>query len=177
MTVKISGTDGIDTAQLRAPDGDPVALTIANDGKVTVNVPQSGAVLQEKFFTDGGNGNATNTPFKITADFTFVPKSTSSTVFISMVFEGSMDLASGVNPIGTFSIRNVDSNTQVGTNKRLNVSESSGGNSLIVPAAIAGFEANTTLTSRRYALYSQSDNTNSAATGRNVVCSIREVQN
>jgi hypothetical protein len=34
MTVKISGTDGIDTAQLRAPDGDPVAITIAADGKV-----------------------------------------------------------------------------------------------------------------------------------------------
>jgi len=34
MTVKISGTDGIDTAQLRAPDGDPVAMTIAAGGKV-----------------------------------------------------------------------------------------------------------------------------------------------
>jgi len=34
MTVKISGTDGIDTAQLRAPDGDPVAMTIDNAGKV-----------------------------------------------------------------------------------------------------------------------------------------------
>lgn len=36
MTVKISGTDGIDTAQLRAPDGDPVAVIIAADGKVTL---------------------------------------------------------------------------------------------------------------------------------------------
>lgn len=34
MTVKIDGTNGIDTAQLRAPDGDPVAMTIGNDGKV-----------------------------------------------------------------------------------------------------------------------------------------------
>lgn len=34
MTTKISGTDGIDVAQLRAPDGDPVAITIGNDGKV-----------------------------------------------------------------------------------------------------------------------------------------------
>jgi len=34
MTVKIDGTNGIDTAQLRAPDGDPVAMTVGNDGKV-----------------------------------------------------------------------------------------------------------------------------------------------
>jgi hypothetical protein len=34
MTVKISGTDGIDTAQLRAPDGDPVAILIDALGKV-----------------------------------------------------------------------------------------------------------------------------------------------
>lgn len=34
MTVKIDGTNGIDTAQLRAPDGDPVAMTIGNDGVV-----------------------------------------------------------------------------------------------------------------------------------------------
>jgi hypothetical protein len=32
--VKIDGTNGIDTAQLRAPDGDPVAMTVSNDGKV-----------------------------------------------------------------------------------------------------------------------------------------------
>jgi hypothetical protein len=35
MTVKISGTDGIDTAQLRPADGDPVAITIGADGKVS----------------------------------------------------------------------------------------------------------------------------------------------
>jgi hypothetical protein len=34
MTVKIDGTNGIDTAQIRAPDGDPVAMTVGNDGKV-----------------------------------------------------------------------------------------------------------------------------------------------
>jgi hypothetical protein len=34
MTVKIDGTNGIDTAQLRPADGDPVAMTIAADGKV-----------------------------------------------------------------------------------------------------------------------------------------------
>ena len=34
MTVKIDGTNGIDVAQLRAPDGDPVAMTVGNDGKV-----------------------------------------------------------------------------------------------------------------------------------------------
>jgi hypothetical protein len=34
MAVKISGTDGIDVAQLRAPDGDPVAVTISNAGVV-----------------------------------------------------------------------------------------------------------------------------------------------
>lgn len=35
MTVKIDGTTGIDTAQLRAPDGDPVAVTIDNAGVVS----------------------------------------------------------------------------------------------------------------------------------------------
>jgi hypothetical protein len=40
MTVKISGTDGIDTAQLRAPDGSPVAMTIDNSGVVALpNTP------------------------------------------------------------------------------------------------------------------------------------------
>lgn len=39
MTVKISGTDGIDVAQLRAADGDPVALTISSAG--VVEFPQS----------------------------------------------------------------------------------------------------------------------------------------
>lgn len=39
MTVKISGTDGIDVAQLRAPDGDPVAMTVSNAGVVAF--PQS----------------------------------------------------------------------------------------------------------------------------------------
>jgi len=34
MTVKIDGTNGVDTAQLRPADGDPVAITIAADGKV-----------------------------------------------------------------------------------------------------------------------------------------------
>jgi len=34
MTVKIDGTNGIDTAQLRAPDGDPVAMTIDALGKL-----------------------------------------------------------------------------------------------------------------------------------------------
>ena len=34
MTVKIDGTNGIDTAQLRAPDGDPVAITIDVLGKL-----------------------------------------------------------------------------------------------------------------------------------------------
>jgi hypothetical protein len=34
MTTKISGTDGVDTAQLRPADGDPVAITIGGDGKV-----------------------------------------------------------------------------------------------------------------------------------------------
>ena len=38
MTVKIDGTNGIDTAQLRAPDGDPVAMTIDNAGKVAFPV-------------------------------------------------------------------------------------------------------------------------------------------
>jgi hypothetical protein len=48
MTVKISGTDGIDTAQLRAPDGDPVAMTIDNAGKVAfpaTPVPAFWAIL------------------------------------------------------------------------------------------------------------------------------------
>jgi len=35
MTTKISGDTGIDVAQLRPADGDPVAITIAADGKVT----------------------------------------------------------------------------------------------------------------------------------------------
>jgi hypothetical protein len=34
MTTKISGDTGIDVAQLRPADGDPVAMTIAADGKV-----------------------------------------------------------------------------------------------------------------------------------------------
>lgn len=34
MTTKISGTDGIDVAQLRAADGDPVAMTISSAGVV-----------------------------------------------------------------------------------------------------------------------------------------------
>jgi hypothetical protein len=38
VSTKISGTDGIDTAQLRAPDGDPVAMTIDNAGKVNFSV-------------------------------------------------------------------------------------------------------------------------------------------
>lgn len=180
MTVKIDGTNGIDTAQLRAPDGDPVAVTIDNDGKVAF--PQgfaavAGQVLQEKFFTDPGNTNATATPFKLTADFTITPKSTNSTIFVSMFFEGSMGLVAGANPIGTFTIRNVDSGAQVGADRQLNASISAGGLSLIVPAAIAASEANAALTARRYALYSQSTNTGSGAAGIKVACSIREVQN
>jgi hypothetical protein len=35
MTTKISGDTGIDVAQLRPADGDPVAMTIAADGLVT----------------------------------------------------------------------------------------------------------------------------------------------
>jgi hypothetical protein len=38
MSTKISGDTGIDVAQLRPADGDPVAMTIAADGKV--NVPK-----------------------------------------------------------------------------------------------------------------------------------------
>lgn len=34
MSTKISGDTGIDVAQLRPADGDPVAMTIAADGKV-----------------------------------------------------------------------------------------------------------------------------------------------
>jgi hypothetical protein len=34
MTTKISGDTGIDVAQLRPADGDPVAMTIAADGRV-----------------------------------------------------------------------------------------------------------------------------------------------
>ena len=34
MSTKISGDTGIDVAQLRPADGDPVAITIAADGKV-----------------------------------------------------------------------------------------------------------------------------------------------
>ena len=44
MTTKISGTDGIDVAQLRPADGDPVAITIAADGKVAF--PQNVQTLQ-----------------------------------------------------------------------------------------------------------------------------------
>jgi hypothetical protein len=40
MTIKIDGTNGIDVAQLRAPDGDPVAMTIDNVGAVAF--PQMG---------------------------------------------------------------------------------------------------------------------------------------
>jgi len=44
MTVKIDGTNGIDTAQLRPADGDPVAITIAADGKVAF--PQNAQTWQ-----------------------------------------------------------------------------------------------------------------------------------
>jgi hypothetical protein len=56
MTVKISGTDGIDTAQLRAPDGDPVAITIDNVGKVAF--PQ-GPVQSGPLLTAGWNSVGT----------------------------------------------------------------------------------------------------------------------
>lgn len=184
QTVKISGSGSlgnIGTPTENALQIDSVAKTIKALSPYSIEVPAtspvSGQVIQEKFFTDAGGANATTTPFKLTADFTITPKSTNSTIFISMFFEGAMGLVAGANPIGTFTVRNVDSGAQVGTNRRLNASQSSGGISLIVPAAIAANEANTALAARRYALYSQSDNTNSAAAGRNVVCSIREVQN
>jgi hypothetical protein len=45
MTVKIDGTNGIDTAQLRAPDGDPVAMTIDALGKLAF--PAQGQALAE----------------------------------------------------------------------------------------------------------------------------------
>ena len=51
MTVKIDGTNGIDTAQLRAPDGDPVAMTIDNAGKVAF--PQNARSWKPKTIANG----------------------------------------------------------------------------------------------------------------------------
>lgn len=62
MTVKISGTDGIDVAQLRPADGDPVAVTIDATGKV--NCPQRvtgpGTILANCIFDGALTG--TNAP-------------------------------------------------------------------------------------------------------------------
>lgn len=46
MTVKINGTDGIDVAQLRAPDGTPVAMTIDNDGRIAFPAQGIGPILR-----------------------------------------------------------------------------------------------------------------------------------
>ncbi len=45
MTVKIDGTNGIDVAQLRAPDGTPVAMTIDNDGRIAFPAHGNGPIL------------------------------------------------------------------------------------------------------------------------------------
>jgi len=60
MTVKIDGTNGIDTAQLRAPDGDPVAMTIDNAGKVAF--PQGGSPLAFAWCVFGGAAASPITP-------------------------------------------------------------------------------------------------------------------
>ena len=58
MTVKIDGTNGIDTAQLRAPDGDPVAMTIDNAGKVAFPQGVKGPAEIAAFAVFSGMGAA-----------------------------------------------------------------------------------------------------------------------
>ena len=54
MSTKISGDTGIDVAQLRPADGDPVAITIAADGKVTID--PATLILKNPVALGYGNG-------------------------------------------------------------------------------------------------------------------------
>lgn len=68
MTTKISGTDGIDVAQIRAADGDPVAIAISGAG--VVSFPATPTVANGSAFSAGKTAaQALNTTVaKITFD-------------------------------------------------------------------------------------------------------------
>jgi hypothetical protein len=61
--VKIDGTNGIDTAQIRAPDGDPVAMTVGNDGKVAFPAGNAGILGVGQTWQDVKASRAINTTY------------------------------------------------------------------------------------------------------------------
>lgn len=93
MTVKISGTDGVDTAQLRAPDGDPVAITIDNAGKVAF--PQNVQTWQDVTASRVlGNTYTNNTGQPITVSV-FAANSAASNFFFAVNGNGVVGTTQG----------------------------------------------------------------------------------
>jgi hypothetical protein len=181
MTVKIDGTNGIDTAQLRAPDGDPVAMTIGNDGKAAFPqgvTPVSGEILQEFLYTQVLTNVANVNATKVSNDIVFTPKSNNSKLIISALLPAAQIAAAGAgtNNTGIADVR--EGGSVVGSSSSIGVVSGAGTNiQTQAPCHSAAIIDNAALTARTFAVFARCLNAAGQFTTGPLMFSVREVQN